>query len=170
MKSKEKYQDKAKEREIEKEGNVNKINFKPDNNNKNSFFTEPLPPYNESNVSKKGPNYKICSLSMIKSKNEGSSQGEQPKKGIKLLGYNPSFPRKVEEWIVLIIMRSYISIQSHIISIKQSNPQISCSLKHVKGNIRFDIKLRQFIQTFPVVVMFEVQVGDDSLDYFCWVV
>ena len=100
MKSKEKYQDKAKEKEIEKEGNANKINFKPDNNNKNSFFTEPLPPYNESNVSKKGPNYKICSLSMIKSKNEGSSQGEQPKKGIKLLGYNPSFPRKVEEWIV----------------------------------------------------------------------
>ena len=99
MKSKEKYQEKSKERESEKkEGNANKINFKSDANNKNSFFTEPLPPYNESNISKKGPNYKICSLSMIKSKNEGSSsQGEQPKKGIKLLGYNPSFPRKAEE-------------------------------------------------------------------------
>ena len=79
------------QREREKEGNtVNQINFR--NDNKNSFFTDQLQPYDES-TTKKGSGYKINPVSVIKSKTE-LRESEVQKKGIKLLGYNSSLPRK----------------------------------------------------------------------------
>lgn len=69
---------------------MNQINFR--NDNKNSFFTEQFQPYSD-NSPKKGLGYKINPVSVIKSKTE-LKESEVQKKGIKLLGYNSSLPRK----------------------------------------------------------------------------
>jgi hypothetical protein len=87
--------------EVEK-SNINRITFLPapkkeeDGPKTSSAFFDPMNSFDLTNVAAiqrpKLPNYKINPIHTIKSLPE---EGEQsPKKGLRLVGFNPSFPNR----------------------------------------------------------------------------
>jgi hypothetical protein len=72
--------------------NANRINF---SNKSRGFFCDEVPDEGSptNNGSKRITGYKINPLAVIKGKQE-LKESESQKKGLKLVGFHPSFPRK----------------------------------------------------------------------------